>query len=386
MKTPWDCQIGFLRKHHWTNLLAGALLSAVAFAAQAQSPETVKESPPPSPGTPNISGPHSYHNLAFYVVEGQHQPEHDELLTLEEAMKQNLVKVHETGKVSELAVENLAKRRLFIQAGDIVKGGKQDRTLGVDLILAAKSGRVPIQSFCVESGRWQARGGESLNHFSSSSNALPGKTLKAAARYNKKQDKVWSLISRGQSKLKEKAGAKVIADDSPTSMELTMNSKQLREKTKAYQNKLGDVLAEHPQATGIVVAINGQLNSADLYQSPVLLKKLWPKLSQAAMTEAVAEAPKEAESFTWPTTDDVASWLQASTSDAPKITQVSATMSEAVREGKDYLSFESQTTLLPGTWVRQNALFLTPEEMKEIKAKPVRPRQSPNAPTTPIRR
>ena len=44
-----------------------------------------------------------------------------------------------------------------------------------------------------------------------------------------------------------------------------------------------------PDAIGLAFAINGVINSADLYPSHGLFKKLWPKLLNAAATEAVAE-------------------------------------------------------------------------------------------------
>ena len=72
----------------------------------------------------------------------------------------------ETGNVNSLAIENLGDQAVFVQAGDIVKGGQQDRTLTVSLLLPPKSGRVPIASFCVEHGRWSARGGEDARSFS----------------------------------------------------------------------------------------------------------------------------------------------------------------------------------------------------------------------------
>ena len=60
-----------------------------------------------------------------------------------------------------------------MQAGDIVKGGKQDRVVTVSFLLPAKSGRMPIASFCVEQGRWSARGKEDLAKFSSAHEAMP---------------------------------------------------------------------------------------------------------------------------------------------------------------------------------------------------------------------
>jgi hypothetical protein len=64
--------------------------------------------------------------------------------------------------VNELIVENLSDEEVYIQSGDIVKGGRQDRTLGYDLIVPKKSGKVKITSFCVEHGRWSARGREAV--------------------------------------------------------------------------------------------------------------------------------------------------------------------------------------------------------------------------------
>ncbi len=50
------------------------------------------------------------------------------------AMARKVVIVHETQEVNELAVENVSRtEEVFIQAGDIVKGGQQDRVLAVDL-------------------------------------------------------------------------------------------------------------------------------------------------------------------------------------------------------------------------------------------------------------
>jgi hypothetical protein len=53
--------------------------------------------------------------------------------------------VYETGNVNTLQVENLSPTDdVFIHAGEIVMGGKQDRTFGVDMIVQAKSGKVSI--------------------------------------------------------------------------------------------------------------------------------------------------------------------------------------------------------------------------------------------------
>ena len=103
-------------------------------------------------------------------------------LTLAEALIKDAVRVHETGSVNELAIENLGNEEIFVQSGDIMKGGQQDRVLTVSLILPPRSGRVPIASFCVEKGRWAARGNENVRLFSSAETTLPSRKAKIAIR------------------------------------------------------------------------------------------------------------------------------------------------------------------------------------------------------------
>src|SRR5688572_7728799 len=86
-----------------------------------------------------ITGPERYGNLSIFLIHGADEAGHAELLTLQEAMAQGVLVVHETSNVNALEVENTsASRGVFIQSGDIVKGGKQDRVLSVDVVVPAK--------------------------------------------------------------------------------------------------------------------------------------------------------------------------------------------------------------------------------------------------------
>jgi hypothetical protein len=107
-------------------------------------------SAPVDAGTP-VSGPVAHDNLAVYFVHGS-AAEGTVPMSLEEALAKGQVKVSETGSINELTVENVGDDEVFVQAGDIVKGGRQDRVLSVDLLLPPHSGQVPIAAFCVEPG------------------------------------------------------------------------------------------------------------------------------------------------------------------------------------------------------------------------------------------
>src|SRR5438874_10087636 len=87
-----------------------------------------------------VSGPFIHGNLQIFLIHGETQLEGRHYATLSEAMAKRLVVVKETGNVSELTIENRARDvTIFLNAGDIVKGGRQDRTIRDDLILETRS-------------------------------------------------------------------------------------------------------------------------------------------------------------------------------------------------------------------------------------------------------
>src|SRR5262245_36873783 len=134
-----------------------------------------------------VSGPYLHKNLTSLLLRGADQRQDRRPLTLQEAMERKGFVVHETGAVNNLAIENLSDEEVFVQSCDIVKGGRQDRVLALDLIVPPKSGKVQIASFCVEHGRWSGRGNEMAVAFGSSEKALSSKDLKIAAKHSASQ-------------------------------------------------------------------------------------------------------------------------------------------------------------------------------------------------------
>lgn len=136
---------------------------------------------------PRISDPVVHDNLAIYFLKGK-SADGPVPLILDEALAKGFVKVHETKTVSELQIENVGDQDVLVHAGDIVKGGQQDRVLTVTILVPPKSGRVPIASFCVERGRWSARGSEDVRTFASSKDFLPSLDAKKAMRSAQKAE------------------------------------------------------------------------------------------------------------------------------------------------------------------------------------------------------
>ena len=140
-----------------TAALGTALAVCIAIVAQQAQPPKAEPVARVQAGENQLSGPYTHENLTIYLIHGEDKLKGKAPLTLDEALEQKKVIVYETKEVNNLSIENVSDEDVFIMAGEIVKGGRQDRLLQYDLIVSAKSGKMPLPAFCVESGRWTQR-------------------------------------------------------------------------------------------------------------------------------------------------------------------------------------------------------------------------------------
>jgi hypothetical protein len=180
---------------------------------------------------------------------------------------------------------------ITVGTGDIIKGGRQDRTLPYDSIIEAKSGQVPIDSFCVEHGRWSQRGDEPAEKFSSSSNNVKQLMARDSTYISagSSQSDVWQNVSKTQDKLSKKLGVEVKAAASSSSLQLTLESPAVRSAIAPYL-AVGPIMDQHDDVIGFVAAVNGKVVSADVYASRSLFRKLWPILLEGSAVVAFIEA------------------------------------------------------------------------------------------------
>ena len=245
-----------------------------------------------------VSGPHNHANLTIFLLHGKDLVDTRKVLTLAEAMDQKKVVVHETSEVNLLSVENVsADVDVFIQTGDIVKGGKQDRIMAFDMLVPAKSGKLPIPSFCCESGRWQQRGKEDDGRFTLSAANANGKDFKLAVQGAQSgrggQGEVWDKVREAQMKLAATVGKPVVGAESNTSLQLTLEHKDLLAKLAAYEKALAKILDGKKDVLGFAVAINGKVEGAEVFGSAALFQKVWPRLLNAAAVDALASFEKD---------------------------------------------------------------------------------------------
>ncbi len=261
--------------------------------------------PPPaaSHGEMKLSGPFVHENLAVFLVEDPSVKSMGEFITLKEGLDSGVVKVSEKkeAQVSELLIENSSDKPCFVQAGDLVKGGQQDRTIGADFVIPPKTAPSPIPSFCVERGRWHGGG-----QFADYRGNVSGNALKLSVQLSKSQAEVWESVAKQKMDLYSN---NALPQGKSTSLNEELEHGKIQERREAFRKALGKLIEGRPHAVGMVAAVNGKLSTADVYGDPGLFRKLYAGLLDTAALEAVAVKASDAKA---PTTDDVSAFLRKS--------------------------------------------------------------------------
>ena len=338
-----------------TSIVVVCLLTAVSMVflagggtrgLRAQSPVQITS------GDYRLSGPYTHNNLTVFLVHGKDQTSRT-FLTLQEALAQKKVRVYETKEVNELAIRNFSDENVYVQAGDIVRGGEQDRMISMDFIVPPKSGRMPIEAFCVESGRWNKRGNEEPAVFSSSENGVASKEIKLAAKSAKSQEEVWETVKVAQDKLGRNVGGSVQDRASASSLELSVENPKVKQTSAGYLKALSGILRNKSDVIGYVFAINGKVNSADVYASHALFAKLWPKLIKASSVEAVAEIQKGLD-HPAVTDETVKAFLAESERATASTKDVTAHVRLVTREDDKNAFYETQDRTQQDSFVHRN--------------------------------
>lgn len=222
--------------------------------------------------------------LTPIVVTAAKDGKDDSLLVLDEAMAAGQVKIQEIadGNVNGLTFVNKADHPVFVMAGEVIIGGKQDRIIGRNTVIPANTTQeVPV--FCVEHGRWDGKTKEFAT-----AKALAHGRLRGQASYAAQQD-VWNEVAA-----KNKARKTESASDTYRKVAQQQSDGTLATMEKQVNAALAKLpAADRSRMVGYAVALNGTVATVDLFGSPTLFKKLETKLVRSYLTEAVDVAAQK---------------------------------------------------------------------------------------------
>jgi hypothetical protein len=280
---------------------AFAILSLLACSA----------SGPAGSAASDLSGPFTHGNLTVYLIHSAAPQREIDCLTLEEALQSGAVKITEKTEgadVNELHVENVGTKPVYLQAGDTVKGGQQDRTIAVDALLPPKSGKRSIDAFCVEPGRWEGRDNKSDQVFGLAQAPVATNEQKLAVRLDKDQSKVWAAGRKVNRDLVQAAkveapaaggngaltGATFALEEAKDSYVLAVEDPAVKKKLEERIAALEKAPADRKDVVGAVFCMNGKVQSAEMYPANGLFRKLWPKLLRSAAVDAISQQKNDA--------------------------------------------------------------------------------------------
>lgn len=214
--------------------------------------------------------------------------------TFDEAIESGELIVEEigSGDVNSVRVRNRGRRPVFIMAGEIMSGSKQDRTAQRDVLIPTGEEWVSVPVYCVEAGRWTV-----VTPQFQTKRALANPSLRSQAYAGAGQGKIWAEVEglargAGVDQTANKALAEVYESD-------------------AVQDKLDDYMSalklpRDRDVVGFVAFAGGREVGADLFGNPRVFEELREKLIRSYILAANGGPTRR---INRPTSQDAARFL-----------------------------------------------------------------------------
>ncbi len=254
----------------------------------AARPPPTAEAPPPQ-GVEVAKGfvvgeGKQFDNLTVFPILTREQPDLGPFTTLEAALAKNEAEVREAsegGTVNTLVVENKGDTPIFLLAGTVLEGGKQDRQVGQDVVVGGKQA-IKVDAFCVEQGRWTAsREGRMTGGKFGPAKVLADSGVRAAGQYKKNQSEVWSEVSKVNGANKKVSASSALAaslDDAGLRAE--------RERGAAAALAFFDGQKPARDVVGLAYAVDGRVRGVRWFVNHQLFGLFRGALAESATAEA----------------------------------------------------------------------------------------------------
>jgi len=218
-------------------------------------------------------------NLAQYTVLGEALK--NESFRISE--KKPYGRFEDHGAINQLTVQNKTEEAVLLMAGDIVQGGNQDRVIGEDRVIAARSIEdIPV--FCVEKGRWTYNGEHVLTESDKKIFAFRGyynvasKDIRKSVR-NRNQNAVWENITAITTQQNASSSTSAYAG--------LDNSSEFITKKTTFERFFSDKIESNTNIVGFIAISGSKIIGADIFGHPNLLNKQYKAILSSYATDAI---------------------------------------------------------------------------------------------------
>ncbi len=187
-------------------------------------------------------------------------------------------------QVNTLMIENRGDTPILVCGGTVVKGGKQDRQIAQDFVIAPKTS-TPVDAFCVEQGRWtELREGLATASLFRCANTVALKEVRASAQYARSQDAVWRNVALSN----EAAGNAPATSTLLATLEETDKEAVARrgELEKAVRVHFESLRAKGKRPVGFAYAVNGKPVTVRTFAHPKVFDGQFEPFMKAMCIEA----------------------------------------------------------------------------------------------------
>jgi len=182
------------------------------------------------------------------------------------------------GTVNTLFAQNKSSDTIFIMAGEVVTGGKQDRVIGQDVVLAPGED-VDLSAFCVEKSRWTTKDnnrGEFTGYYNVSS-----MDIRKSVTEDKNQSEVWRKVDEHTSKNGATSDTKAY-----TNLE---NSEEYQNTVKAYLNTFEAAFKDNSRVIGVIAVTGNEIMGCDLFATHDLFIDSYESLIHSYVSHAITQ-------------------------------------------------------------------------------------------------
>ncbi len=224
-----------------------------------------------------VGKPVAYRGLTVFPLSGCRAPRLDGCLTLGEAMGKGWITISEKdgGEVNRLIIENTGPSPVFLMAGELLTGCKQDRIVGDDCLLPARSGKVTLSAYCVEHGRWTEQG-----RAFKATGVSAQTDIRRAAKASRSQQEVWDQVAANYDRL-------AVPMSATGAYRSVVEDQGVAAKRDEYVRHISNLPSLGRDVCGCAVAVAGRIVCVDAFGSPRLFARLWPSLAASYAMDAL---------------------------------------------------------------------------------------------------